>query len=203
VVIIPKAIHMHAVRHTLLITAIITCQSNPGLLFAQGGSASLVSMSRDADDEQVSTKETTYNADHFLSYALNASPAKLSLARLAAERGSCEEIRDLGIMMMKEEDEVAKKVKVLAAKRSIYPPHKFDANALNEFGNLHEDVPAEFDKQFVVRAISVLEKDVDMLRHATECEDRWVRLLASERLPLVEQQLAQLRFIRERATKGD
>ena len=199
-----KTNHVHPVHHTLLVTCIITCQGNATFVFAQTGSATLVSVSTSerVDENLREQEEATNVTDHFLSYSLQASPAKLSLAKLAVARGGCEEIRHFGLTMMKEEEDLAKKLKPLAAKRNIYPPFKPDANESNEFSNLSAYKSEEFDNKFVDQAILVLEKDVKMLRRATECEDRWVRLLASERLPLVENQLAQLKFIKGKAAQG-
>jgi hypothetical protein len=97
--------------------------------------------------------------------------------------------------MMKGEDEADDQVKALAVKRNIYPPKA----SVSEYGqfDFSDDKSADFDEKFSIYAISFLEEELDMLRHAAECEDRWVRLLASDRLPVVENQLAQLRIIAE------
>jgi predicted outer membrane protein len=193
---------VHPVRHTILVTCIISCQGNATFLFAQAEAATLVSVSSTemADENRLEQEELTKATDYFLSYSLQASPSKLSLAKLAATRGGCDEIRAFGWTVMKEEDDLAKKLKPLAAKRSIYPPFKLDENPPNEFSSLSAP---EFDKKFVDQAILVLENDVKMLRRATECEDRWVRMLASERLPLVENQLAQLRIFKGKTAQCD
>jgi len=195
---------VHSVRHTILVTCILTCQGPAALVLAQSGHATLVSLSSvDKVEENDPIKDESNDAEHFLSYSLQASPAHLSLAKLAVERGNSEEILDFGRTMIQEEEELVKKVKVLAAKRGIYPPFRLDASELNDFKNLQSDPPTEFDKSFVECAIPVLEKEIIQLRRATECECRWVRMLASEHLPLVENQLAQLRFIKEKSTKHD
>ena len=84
-------------------------------------------------EENVRAEDENSDAEHFLSYSLQASPEHLSLAKLAVERGHSEEIIDFGRTMLKQEEDLVKEVRILAAKRSIYPPLKLAANESNDF----------------------------------------------------------------------
>ena len=181
--------------HTLLIGLLITC---PG--FAQISGASLASLTSVDLTEKNSDveRENSFGADQFLSYSLNASIVKRSLAKLATEHGSSEEIRSLGSLMMKAESDVFGKIKQLAVKRHVRMPAKTIGDATG-LADIPKDQSTDFDKKFLTEVIRVLEQDIEMLRRGSECEDRWVRLLASEHLVRTEYQLAQLKLIKEKS----
>jgi predicted outer membrane protein len=185
---------MNRLRHALLITYVIASQG-----FAQS-TASLVSLtSLEAEEKNSDVEDAdSYGTDQFLSYSLKASLAKRSLARLATTQGSCAEIRSLGKEMLKVEDSAMEELRRLAAKRGLYASDTKPENLQERSANLPSEQSVEFDKKFVSEAIRLLEHDVDMLRRGSECDDRWVRLMASDQLVRVEHHLAQLRLIREK-----
>lgn len=184
----------HAVktlRAALLIACGIATQSHVTLVLAQDG-ATLVTLSTRADQDD----ETALEANHYFEYAFESSAARVALAAIAYKRASDEHIREFARGMIKAENDFRHREKALAEKHSFRRTGNSPSpgSACN-LASAHEE---EFNATFVTCTISLLEKDIEILRRTAECEDRWVRLLASERLTVAEDQLAQLRAIRNR-----
>ena len=190
---------MKPVRNTLTTAFAIILEGSVVFVHAQTGSAALVSLSQHVTESENSESAEERNTDEILFYFLKSCPQRCSMARLAQERGNCEELRELGYVMMQGEREVEKKYQDLAAKRHVYAPHKPSEEFAGSLDHLPQQKCAEFDRQFVAGAIALLEKDIQMLRRASECEDRWVRLLASDQLPVVEARLVRLKSISEKS----
>jgi predicted outer membrane protein len=186
---------MNPARHTLSTAFAILLEGSVVFVYGQTGDAALVSISHDVVESEVSKTEAERETDEILTYFLRSGPAKCSMAKLAQERGDCEALRDLGFSMMQTEREASKKIQMIAAKRHLYAPHKPSSEWSADLDKLPHAKCPEFDKQFAAGAITWLEKDIQMLRRAAECQDRWVRLVASDQLPIVQNELAQLKLI--------
>jgi predicted outer membrane protein len=190
---------MNPALHTLSAAFAILLDGSAVFVYGQTGTAGLVSFSDEVVESEVSEAEAERETDEILTYFLRSGPAKCSMAKLAQERGDCEALRDLGFSMMQTEREASKKIQMIAAKRHLYAPYKPSAEWSADLNKLPQQKCPEFDKQFTAGAITKLEDDVRILRRASECQDRWVRLVASDQLPIVESELAQLKMIRDKA----
>jgi predicted outer membrane protein len=191
---------MNPARHTLSTAFAILLEGSAVFVYGQTGTAALVSLSPDVVESEVSEAEAERETDEILTYFLRSGPTKCSMAKLAQERGDCDELRDLGSSMIQTEREASKKIQMIAAKRHLYAPHKPSNEWSVDSDKLPQHKCPEFDKQFTADAIAWLENDVRMLRRASECQDRWVRLVASDQLPIVESELSQLKVIRDKVT---
>jgi len=197
---------MNPLCRNIIIIGLVTFQHDATLLLAQSGRVTLVAASLAAADERALEADDIDEGDAtanytaaYLSYSLRTSPIKISLAQISVERGSSEEIRSIARQMISDEAVLNKKLKTIGEKHRIFAPIKMDDAFLDDRKQMRTLSPSEIDRQFVDRTIVILEEDIAMLRRASECEDRWVRMIASEELPRVEGQWAALKAIRDKS----
>lgn len=166
-------------------------------MFAQEG-ATLVTLNT---QEEPQGNETALDGNQYFEYAFESSSARMTLAAVAYKRASDEHIREFARDIIKTENDLRHREKALAEKRSIRRPDNSSwAGQACNLARAHED---EVNGTFVACMISIIEKDIDILRRVAECEDRWVRLLASERLTIAEDQLSQLKAIRSKTVTAN
>jgi putative membrane protein len=110
--------------------------------------------------------------------------------RLAAEKGTTEEIKAYGELMIKDQGRLLGELKRLAVLNDITIPEKVYEN------DLHQKSGKQFNHAFVRTMIMEHERDIKAFKEAMTYGDPEVSAFTARYLPLIESHLALIKAIR-------
>ncbi|HZY82481.1 MAG TPA: DUF4142 domain-containing protein [Cyclobacteriaceae bacterium] len=111
--------------------------------------------------------------------------------RLAAEKGTTEEIREFGELAIKDHGRLLGEIKRLAVIKNIALPDDINENDLGEKSG------KQFNNTFIRNMIGELERDIKLFREAKTSGDPDVSMFASDYLPVLESHLKKIKAIRK------
>lgn len=146
----------------------------------------------DVKKENESIKHSFFK-EEVSDFIISTASARLICAeegRLAAERGTTDEIKEYGELMMRDQILLLGELKRLAV-----------LNALTIPQDTYETVLAlksgrEFNKAFIKTMILEHERDIEIFRQAANSADPEVSAFAARYLPLIESHLQKIRDIK-------
>lgn len=126
---------------------------------------------------------------HFLINSADAHRLSLEEGLLAIERGSTQEVREHGNMVMQDQVLFLKEIYTIAKCRKVALPEQLSNKRARSLQTLIEKTGADFDKTFM----KFMEKEYDLylqeFERAAVLKDRYVRVYGRHYLPLVEMHL--------------
>jgi putative membrane protein len=180
---------MKRLFHSALICAAISfaaCNSN-------GDNADKTSNNgQPGNGDSTTTGATNHNnADNadasFLSEAAYGGMKEVEGGKIAQQKGTSKDIKDLGSMMVTDHSAMNEKVKALAAKKNIQLP---TAVAKDDLDKLNDKTGADFDKAYADDMVDDHEKDIKKFEdEANNGKDPDIKALASEALPKLRHHL--------------
>ena len=123
----------------------------------------------------------------FLSEAAYGGMKEVEGGKIAQQKGTAKEIKDLGSMMVTDHSAMNEKVKALAAKKNIQLP---TAVAKDDLDKLNSKSGADFDKDYANDMVDDHEKDIKKFEdEANNGKDPDIKALANEALPKLRHHL--------------
>lgn len=123
----------------------------------------------------------------FLVEAASSSRMKIELGQLAQQKGSTQEIRDYGAMMVQDHTKASEELKALVASKgasfpdTLMPKHRALMDRLNGLEGV------EFDKAYMNVMRDAHENDIDEFEDETkDARDPDVRAFATKQLPVLQ-----------------
>lgn len=148
-----------------------------GVLFILLGLA-VIAKARAADDKD------------FMQKAAKGNIAEVELARLAQEKTSDPEVKELAQHILDDHQKTNQELKQLADKKGVNLPD--DAGALDEVtkAKLSRKSGADFDKEYVKAMVKDHEKDLKKFqKQANQGKDAEVKQFASQTVPMLQHHL--------------
>jgi putative membrane protein len=136
--------------------------------------------------------DTTVSAAdrEFMMKAAQGGMMEVELGRLAQDRGTDEDVKDLGKMLVEDHSAANDRLKQIANETGVTLPTSLDGKhqaTVNKFANLSG---ANFDRQFMQHSVQAHQKDIQAFRTAAQSGmNEKVKAFASETLPKLEQHL--------------
>lgn len=120
----------------------------------------------------------------FLIDAAEMQLEEISLGKLAQEKGTTTEVKELGKMMEKDHTKTLKELKTLARSKSISIPASINEDSQGTYDKLNKKSGTDFDKAYTERMVEHHEDAIKMYEEASaESKDAEIRAWASDKLP--------------------
>jgi putative membrane protein len=144
--------------------------------------------------DSVNTGSTNQNAvdnadADFLNEAYYGGMKEVEKGKIAQQKGSAKEIKDLGNMMVTDHTAMGEKVKALASKKNVSLPDSLKAEDMDDIRN-NKKTGKDFDKDYASDMVDDHEKDIKKFEDAANnSKDADVKALANEALPKLRHHL--------------
>ena len=130
------------------------------------------------------------NDSQFLVDAAEINLEEILLGQLAAQKGSMDNVRELGMMMEKVHNKSMADLTVLASKKMITIPTSVSDDAKKTYDKLVKQSAEEFDEAYSTMMVKKHKEAIELFeKAATEASDAEIRLWASSGLPELKNHL--------------
>jgi putative membrane protein len=154
-----------------------------------------------ADDKTIVVIEND-NDVRFLMDAAEMQLEKISLGKLAQERGSSAHVKELGRMMEEDHTKSLTELKALAQSKSVSIPSTITEDSKDTYEDLEEKSGNDFGKAYSDKMVEHHENAIDKFeKAATDAEDPEIRAWASQRLPSLRTHLDHAKACKEKCDK--
>lgn len=154
------------------------------------------------EDSVIAAKEKNEKASidesvsDFLTEAADSRMMGIAQGELAAERGTTEQIRKYGELMVRDQRRLLEGIRDVAKSKNVALPKTISYEKEHALASLREKNGADFDKKFVQMIIIDHRRDVRKFRNAISITDPDVAGFASRNLLTIEAHLEQAKAIK-------
>lgn len=140
-------------------------------------------VAEEANDEKFEDNDMEKDAD-FVAEAVASNLAEIQMAKLASQRSTNPEVKQLAKMLEADHTKVLAELKTLAQQKAITIPVEPKDEAKRKMENLREEGPDDFDKKWLETMEDAHEKSINKFeRRADNGEDADIKSFASKTLP--------------------
>lgn len=130
------------------------------------------------------------NDSQFLVDAAEINLEEIQFGQLAAQKGSMDNVKELGLMMEKAHNKSMADLTVLASKKMITIPTSVSDNAKKTVDKLTQKSAEEFDEAYCDMMVKKHKEAIELFeKAATEASDAEIRLWASSGIPTLKTHL--------------
>lgn len=133
----------------------------------------------------------------FLTEMTDARLMDCEEGREAVKKGTTEEIRKYGQLMIDDQTYLLNELQKFAATKNITLPTEISEKKRNALKDLKEKSGADFDKKFIKMICIDHKRDVRKFKKEAECKDSESRAFASKHLPMIESHLQKIEQIKK------
>lgn len=144
------------------------------------------------NDAKVEKGKIDPDVAQFLVEAADARMMGIREGKLAAERGTTNEIKEYGKLMQRDQALMLKSIKKLAKSRKITLPRIISAEKEDGFKDLAAKSGPAFDSKFIKMMKIDHKRDIKDFKRAAEMNDEQVVHFANQFLPMIQSHLEQL-----------
>ena len=131
----------------------------------------------------------------FLVQAADARMMDSKEGELAIQKGTTQEIKNYGKLMVKDQAKLLIKIKKMAAERNISLPAELSSHKKNGFEELNAKEGKDFDKKFCSMMKIDHERDVKEFTKASSFMDNNINTFAAQYLPMIQSHLDKIKAI--------
>ena len=179
----------------IIITISIIIAFSAFSITARSQSTDAVEQAEKSNDRKSDDKEVNEEDANFLARAADGRMADLQQGKLAAEKGTNDQIRNYGKLMMKDQQMLLAQIKLLAASKNVTLPDNVSNGKSDERTDLLKESGKSFDKKFVEVMVSDHERDIVFFEEATQSSDKKISQFAERYLALIEMHLEKIKDI--------
>ncbi|MEO5775696.1 MAG: DUF4142 domain-containing protein [Flavobacterium sp.] len=117
--------------------------------------------------------------------------------RQALKKGTTQEIRNYGQLMIDEQTYLLNELQKFAARKNIQLPTEISEKKQNGLEDLKEKNGTDFDKKFIQMICIDHKRDVRKFKKATKDNDSEVSAFAAKHLPMIESHLHKIKQIKK------
>lgn len=140
-------------------------------------------VAEEANDEKFEDNDMEKDAD-FVAEAVASNLAEIQMAKLASQRSSNPEVKQLAKTLENDHTKVLAELKALAQQKAITVPVEPEDEAKRKMENLREEEADDFDKKWLETMEDAHEKSINKFeRRADKGEDADIKSFASKTLP--------------------
>ena len=138
------------------------------------------------------TKSADEETKMFLTNMTDARLMDREEGREAAKKGTTQEIKNYGELMIEEQTYLLNELQQFAATKNITLPTKISEEKQNALNDLKEKSGIAFDKKFIKMIRIDHKRDVEKFKKASRCDDTELSSFATEHLPMIESHLQKI-----------
>ncbi|WP_083927729.1 DUF4142 domain-containing protein [Niabella aurantiaca] len=167
------------------------CNTAPDSERAAGDSNKLKFNRSDSANPSLATFER--DAD-FAVTAADGGLLEVQLGQLAQQNGRSEDVKEFGLMMIKDHSAANNELRVLAEQKSISLPDSLSESMKRKYTALQTLKGADFDKEYMSLMVEDHEEDVEVFRkYAGNGADQRLAQWAEGKLPVLQRHLQHAR----------
>ena len=156
-------------------------------------------IAEDQNDERFDDRKSEKDAN-FLVEAAAINLEEIKLGELAQQKGTLEDTKALGKMMVKEHTAAWNELKALAASKSITIPQVLTEDGQDAYDDLNEETGLDFDKEYAGTMVKGHKSAIRKFENASSnAEDGDIRNWASSMLPGLRTHLEHSEACKEKA----
>ncbi|HYC85960.1 MAG TPA: DUF4142 domain-containing protein [Chryseosolibacter sp.] len=160
-------------------------------------------VAEEANDEKFEDNDMEKDAD-FVSEAVASNYAEIKMAKLAQQRSSNAEVKEIARMLEKDHTQVLNELKSLAQSKSITVPVEEEDEAKRKMERLTDEEADDFDKKWLEQMEDSHEKSINKFeRRADNGEDADIKAFASKHLPHLRMHKEKIDECQERLKDSD
>ena len=165
----------------------VTLLTTAAIALAQTGSA---------DRMNSGTNQVPMADQHFMMKAAQGGMAEVELGKLAAEKGSSDEVKKFGQRMVDDHSKAGDQLKQIASEKGIALPQQLSAKDRALKDRLSKLNGEEFDKAYLSDMVKDHTQDAtDFQRERTSGADSDIKDFAAKTLPTIQDHLRQAKEI--------
>ncbi len=131
----------------------------------------------------------------FLIETIDVLKANLEQGHLATERGSTNEIRNYGQLIVRDQESLINELYVIAKCRKIKLPNTLSHECLKILQRLEKKRGQDFDKKFIKLMTSNHRRDLESFEEASESKDRYIRIFARHYIVMIQEHLHNIQTL--------
>lgn len=143
------------------------------------------------------TKTDSVKISKFLIEMADARLAAIEESRLAVERGTTEEIRAYGRMMLIEQAKMLEELKAIAAERGVELPVAVSKRKAKSLDTLKQKTGRNFDLKFIRMIKAVQKRDIILCKRIKNVNNESINRFVTEHRPTTELNLLRLKQLRK------
>jgi len=132
----------------------------------------------------------------FLVEMTNTRLMAMEIGKLAIERGTTEEIRSYGRLMMDEQAKMLERLKVIAAERGLTLPVTIDKQKAKSLDTLKQKTGKNFDRKFMRILKADYKKDVIRCKRIKKVNNEDINKFVNEYQPVMQLHLQRLKSLK-------
>lgn len=186
--------------------AVTSCQHKPDQKWDAKSSADTLNNMKDsvADSNKSVTKDLVMKVSKpdakFAVEAANGGMAEVALGQLAVQKGTSQQVKDFGAMMVKDHSAAGEKLKALAKDKGISLPQGISDDEKKLKDHLTAQSGDDFDKAYVKAMVEDHQEDIKSFEVAvTQLKDPELKGFATQTLPTLKMHLAAIQKIQTSA----
>lgn len=134
----------------------------------------------------------------FMTKVASSGMMEVELGKLAQEKGTSQDVKNFGQMMVTDHTKANDNLKQLAMQKNIVLPDSMGQAHMDHVNELREKTGAEFDKAYIEMMVEAHETDIDLFQNAAnDMQDAEVKSFASTTLPVLQQHQERAKQIHE------
>jgi putative membrane protein len=163
---------------------------------AQSGMGSDQSSTSSASAGQSGSSQLSPSDKTFIKKAAEGGMAEVELGKLAAEKGSSEDVKKFGQRMVEDHSKANDQLKQVASSKGVEVPADLNAKDKATKARLSKLSGEQFDKAYMSDMVKDHQQDVAEFRKESKmAKDPEVKSFASQTLPVIEDHLKEARSI--------
>lgn len=159
-------------------------------------------MKRLTSNENIAVVIKNDNDAEFLMKAAEMQLEKISLGKLAQQKGNTVEVKEFGKMMEADHNTSLTEIKTLAQSKSISIPTTVTENSKNHYDDLNKKTENDFGKSYSKMMVDQHQDAIDLYENAIEdTEDPEIRAWATTQLTSLRTHLERAKQFKDRNDK--
>jgi putative membrane protein len=160
-------------------------------------------VAEEANDDKFEDNDMEKDAD-FVAEAVASNYAEIKMAKLAQQRSSNAEVKEIARMLEADHTKVLNELKTLAQTKAITVPVEEKDEAKRKLENLTEEDAEDFDKKWLEQMEDAHEKSIDKFeKRADKGEDADIKAFAGKTLPHLRMHKEKIDACQDRVKEAD
>jgi putative membrane protein len=160
-------------------------------------------VAEEANDEKFEDNDMEKDAD-FVADAVAANYAEIKMAKLATQRSSNSEVKEIARMLEADHTKVLNELKTLAQSKAITVPVEEKDEAKRKMERLTDENGEDFDKKWLEQMEDSHEKSIGKFeKRADKGEDADIKAFAAKTLPHLRMHKEKIDACQERVKEND
>lgn len=156
-------------------------------------------VAEEQNEEAFENNDDKEDDSEYLVAAAEIDLKEIELGKLAQEKGTHQEVKNFGKMLVDEHTKAYNELKTVAGAKQIAIPTTLTEKGEDKYEMLDKETGGDFDKKFVSKMVDGHQKAIDKMQKASEdATDSEIRTWAASRLVAMQKHLEHAKSLEEK-----